>query len=130
MAPYEMTQVCDELFAAQPTKVPVMAPTNNAVGYELFAAQPAKVPAGAKVVVPAYRAAIPKRDGTHARIAPKCELSCQKLTTTGAGVVDSDCGVGVCLFNHSKNDVHVAVGDTVAQTDKNGNCRSRWLRWK
>jgi dUTPase len=116
--------VGDEL--AQPTKVLVMAPTNHAVGYELFAAKPTTVPAGAKVVVPACWAAIPLREGTHARIAPKCELSCQKLTT-GA---DSDCGVGVCLFNHSKNDLHVAVGDAVAQTAQNGMLRSRWLRWK
>ncbi len=119
MAPYDMTQISQCLSA-------------RLVGDELFAAQPTKVPAGAKVVVPAFWAAIPLRDGTHARIAPKCELSCQKLTATGAGVVDSDCRgeVGVCLFNHSKNDVHVAVGEPVAQTAQNGMLRSRWLRWK
>jgi|DeeseametaMP2100_FD_k123_176590_1 dUTPase len=143
MPPHELTEVLkkvsrcpsawlvgDEMFAAQSTKVPVMASTNNAVGFELFAAEPTKVPAGGKVVVPVCWAAIPP--GTHARIAPKCDLSCQKLSTSGVGVVDSECGdVKVSLFNHSKKDVHVAVGDAVAQTAQGGMTRrSQWLQWK
>lgn len=56
-------------------------------------------------------------EGFYGRIAPRSGLACKKFIDVGAGVVDSDYRgeVKVLLFNFSKEDFEVEVGDRIAQ---------------
>ena len=87
-----------------------------AAGYDLASAE--------DIIVPARGKAIAKTDlamvipiGHYGRIAPRSGFSWKKHTDIGAGVIDADYrgNVGVVIFNHSEEDIHVNQGDRIAQ---------------
>lgn len=91
--------------------------SEGAAGYDLCAARDVIIPArGGRGLVPTGLA-ISVPHGTYGRIAPRSGLALKKGINVGAGVVDFDYRgpVGVVLFNHGEEDLHVQAGDRVAQ---------------
>uniref|UniRef100_A0AC35TGF9 Deoxyuridine 5'-triphosphate nucleotidohydrolase n=1 Tax=Rhabditophanes sp. KR3021 TaxID=114890 RepID=A0AC35TGF9_9BILA len=87
-----------------------------AAGADLCAAEATIVPANGKACISTgLKVAIPY--GYYGRVAPRSGLAAKKFLDVGAGVVDSDYrGVlHVLLFNFSKEDFQVNVGDRIAQ---------------
>jgi dUTP pyrophosphatase len=87
-----------------------------AAGYDLSSAVSTVVPAGGKALVPTD-VAVALPEGVYGRVAPRSGLAWKKHIDVGAGVIDRDYrgNVGVVLFNHSKDDLQVNVGDRIAQ---------------
>merc|ERR1711916_153787 len=87
-----------------------------AAGYDLAAAYDCVIPAQGKAIAKTdLSIAVP--EGTYGRIAPRSGLAWKKHIDVGAGVIDRDYrgNVGVVLFNHAQEDLHVKKGDRVAQ---------------
>ena len=87
-----------------------------AAGYDLYASKESVVPSWNKALVDTdISIAVPA--GTYGRVAPRSGLASKHSIDTGAGVIDADYRgpVKVLLFNLSKTDFHIAVGDRVAQ---------------
>ncbi|CCD22535.1 bifunctional dITP/dUTP diphosphatase NDAI_0A03780 [Naumovozyma dairenensis CBS 421] len=95
------------------------APTKGSItaaGYDIYASQPTIIPAeGQGLVSTDISFTVPL--GTYGRIAPRSGLAVKHGIQTGAGVVDRDYTgeVKIVLFNHSKKDFNVEIGDRVAQ---------------
>merc|ERR550534_1617915 len=88
----------------------------RAAGYDLYSAEETEIPARGKGLVKTdIQIKVPR--GTYGRIAPRSGLSWKHHIDIGAGVVDEDYrgNVGVVMFNHSEVDVHIKVGDRIAQ---------------
>lgn len=102
-------QICDS-FALPPQRQ-----TEGAAGYDLFSCESKTIkPNTWELVNTGIR--IKLLEGTYGRIAPRSGLSCKGINV-GAGVIDMDYTglVKVLLFNHSKDDLVVKVGDRIAQ---------------
>jgi len=97
--------------ATVPTKA-----TKNSAGYDLYSAKEYLVNPRDKVLIDTD-IAISLPVGTYGRIAPRSSLSSKYMTDIGAGVIDNDYRgpIKVLLFNHSKDQLHIKVGDKIAQ---------------
>lgn len=88
----------------------------GAAGYDLSAAEAAVVPArGQAMIDTGVIFQIPP--DCYGRVAPRSGLAAKHCVNVHAGVVDSDYRgtVRAILFNHGDADLHVAVGDRIAQ---------------
>lgn len=90
--------------------------SEGAAGYDVCAATATTIPKRGRVVVPtglAFRIPL----GTYGRLAPRSGLAVRQGVDVGAGVIDSDYRgeLKVVLFNHSDEDVAIALGDRIAQ---------------
>jgi len=95
--------------------IPIRGSTRSA-GYDLSSAHDITIPGHGKGIAKTDLAiALPS--GTYGRVAPRSGLAWKKHVDVGAGVIDEDYrgNVGVVLFNHSNNDLHIKTGDRVAQ---------------
>jgi len=90
--------------------------SQDAAGYDLSSAKDLVVPAGGKALV-LTDLAISMPKGVYGRIAPRSGLAWKYHIDVGAGVIDQDYrgNVGVVLFNHSKEDFKISIGDRIAQ---------------
>ncbi|OAD71685.1 hypothetical protein PHYBLDRAFT_57807 [Phycomyces blakesleeanus NRRL 1555(-)] len=88
----------------------------QAAGYDLYSAVDIVIPAQGKTIV-ATDISICLPDGCYGRVAPRSGLASKNFLDTGAGVIDADYRgpLGVVMFNFSKEDYQVKVGDRVAQ---------------
>ena len=87
-----------------------------AAGYDLYASEDITVPAKGKALVPTgISVQIPF--GFYGRVAPRSGLALNHHLDVGAGVIDPDYRgkVGILLFNFSKEDFMVKIGNKVAQ---------------
>lgn len=97
--------------ATVPTKA-----TSHSAGYDLYSAKDYVVNPRDKVLIDTD-IAISLPVGTYGRIAPRSSLSSKYFTDIGAGVIDNDYRgpIKVLLFNHSKDQLHIKIGDKIAQ---------------
>jgi len=107
-----------ELFVKKlsPTAILPVRGSSRSAGYDLSSAHDVTIPAHGKGIAKTDLAiALPS--GTYGRIAPRSGLAWKKHIDVGAGVIDEDYrgNVGVVLFNHAKDDLHIKAGDRVAQ---------------
>lgn len=95
------------------------APTKGsqlAAGYDLYSVEDTIIKAGERALVSTgLSLAIP--EGSYGRVAPRSGLAVKHGIDCGAGVVDADYRgeLFVLLFNLSKEDYQVKVGDRIAQ---------------
>ncbi len=88
----------------------------GAAGYDISSAKQMVIPAEGKGLVPTdLIIAIP--NGCYGRLAPRSGVSWLNHLSVGCGCIDQDFrgNVQVVLFNHSKYDFHIKVGDRIAQ---------------
>jgi dUTP pyrophosphatase len=88
----------------------------ESAGFDLTSAQRVSIPPrGMAVVDSGLSVACPK--GTYARIAPRSGLAVKNMIDCGAGVIDADYrgSILIVLFNHSRENFEVNIGDRVAQ---------------
>ena len=96
--------------------LPPKVATPGDAGYDLYSAHDSVIPSNGKGLVKTDIAvAIP--EGWYGRIAPRSSLAWKHHVDVGAGVVDSSYrgNIGVVLFNHSKQDLNISIGDRIAQ---------------
>jgi dUTP pyrophosphatase len=90
-------------------------------GYDVYSSEKKIVPAQGKALISTGISVavegLPKGENWYIRIAPRSGMAWKKHTDIGAGVVDMDYRgpVGVVMFNHSKEDLVIEVGDRIAQ---------------
>lgn len=96
-------------------KVPAKS-TQGSAGYDVTACEDAVVRAGSWTAVDTG-VALAFSDDCYCRVAPRSGLAFKHGLDTFAGVVDSDfkLNIKIILMNHGQQDVHVAVGDRIAQ---------------
>ena len=96
-------------------KVPTKHTTQSA-GYDLYSAKEYFVYPQDKVLIDTD-IAISLPIGTYGRIAPRSSVASKYFTDIGAGVIDSDYRgpIKILLFNHSKEQLHIKLGDKIAQ---------------
>jgi dUTP pyrophosphatase len=87
-----------------------------AAGYDLASAVDTRVPARGKALVPTDLAIV-LPENVYGRVAPRSGLAWKNHIDVGAGVIDRDYrgNVGVVLFNHGSEDLHISKGDRIAQ---------------
>ncbi len=88
----------------------------NAAGLDLYSVTNAIVPAKDRLVIDTgIRVKMPC--GSYGRIAARSGLAVKHGIDVGAGVIDEDYTgpIKIVLFNHSKEDFQVRIGDRIAQ---------------
>ncbi len=96
-------------------KIPTRG-SKEAAGWDLYSSENIVVPARGKAIIPTgIHIAIPY--GYYGRVAPRSGMSWKKHRDIGAGVIDSDYRgtIGVVMFNHGEQDLHIDLHDRVAQ---------------
>ena len=90
--------------------------SNTAAGWDLYASDSIIIPANGKGLIKTD-IVIEIPDGFYGRVAPRSGMSWKNHTDIGAGVIDSDYRgtIGVVMFNHNSEDLHIKYGDRVAQ---------------
>ena len=94
--------------------------TDGSAGYDIFATETHTIPAGGKGIIPLHISImlpVARPFSCYARMAPRSGLAAKKHINVGAGVIDADYrgNIGVILFNHGQEPLHVAPGDAIAQ---------------
>ena len=89
--------------------------TDGSIGFDIASTQEIVVPKGTTQKIPTGIAMeIPK--GLYGRIAPRSGLALKNVHV-GGGVIDNDCrgNVAVILYNNSSTDLHIRIGQNIAQ---------------
>jgi len=88
----------------------------DAIGLDLYSVEGLIIGAGERAVVGTGLAMIIP-PGTYGRVAPRSGLAVKNGIDVGAGVIDRDYRgeIGVVLFNLSKHDFTINVGQRIAQ---------------
>lgn len=90
--------------------------TMDSAGYDLRASEPFVIHPGERVAVPTgFAVQVP--EGMVGLVWPRSGLAVKKGLDTLAGVVDADYRgeVKAVLINHGEDDIHIFVGDRIAQ---------------
>ena len=113
LAPHDLLHIFQHSDAA---RIPFRG-SEQATGFDLYSAEPKVIPVGGCVLVDT-QLSILIPEGTYSRIAPRSGLAVKFRLTTGASIINPDyrSKVHVLLFNLSKHELEIGVGDRIAHT--------------